>query len=192
MFFSMWGSRPLKVNSWINSLMWSWSFRVRHIPWLPALSPPISEPLSVFARSVLTEPLVQRPLKLLEVSSWRGWLSMLLDSPTGRTGVKSNVDKKKKKRGDTQFIRAFTSVTELNHHTNLKPPLKNSWQQRTKSSKTLTMREYDNNKIFTGDYQQLSFVTCYKSHLQQVYVCLQLSAVLSYWYWIEVNCITLG
>lgn len=84
MFFSMCGSRPLKVNSWMNCLMWSWSFRLRHAPWLPAPPARLSGSLAPFFRSVLTALRVYRLPELLGVSSWRGWLSGLLDAPSNR------------------------------------------------------------------------------------------------------------
>lgn len=84
MFFSMWGSRPLKVNSWMNCLMWSWSFKVKHAPWPPAPPATPSESLAPFFKSVLTAPRVCRPPKLLRASSWRGWLSTLLENPSER------------------------------------------------------------------------------------------------------------
>lgn len=87
MFFSMCGSSPLKVNSWMNCLMWSWSFRVRHAPWLPAPPDTLSGSLAPFFRSVLTAVRVCRLPELLGVSSWRGWLSRLLDTASGRKQV---------------------------------------------------------------------------------------------------------
>jgi len=83
MFFSMCGSRPLKVNSWMNCLMWSWSFRVRHAPWLPAPPARLSGSLAPFFSSGFTSLRVCRLPELLAASNWRGWLSGLLAGSSG-------------------------------------------------------------------------------------------------------------
>ena len=84
MFFSMCGRRPLEVNSWMNCLMWSWSFRVRHAPWLPAPPAMLSGSLAPFLTAVVSALRVCRLPGLLTVSSWRGWMSRLLETPSGR------------------------------------------------------------------------------------------------------------
>lgn len=78
MFFSMWGSSPLKVNSWMNSLMRSWSFSVRHAPWLVAAATPVAMGGGLVSTATALRA-SRLPGVSLGVSSWRGWvLSRLL------------------------------------------------------------------------------------------------------------------
>ena len=124
MFFSMCGSRPLKVNSWMNCLMWSWSFRVRHAPWLPAPPARLSESLAPFFSSVFTAPRVCRLPELLGISSWRGWLSRLVDTPSGR---------KRRQNNAQSFDQSFDLSEELNNpvqmnQDNIEIHLPSTWQ----------------------------------------------------------------